>query len=169
MHREQAGLDNKLNDWSKRKAKAEAKEKDEKSMQSQPRQKESAERGPTSPLRRGGKPLHLGNLNTDLDNGPEPPMSPTAKQMLDVNDAYRNGEISIEERGQLKRHIIGQALNINEHVKGGGKEYGANPMDEVMGGDDDDDDDDDDDELGDDDDDDDEGLGCDKVYNLRHS
>ena len=71
--------------------------------------------------------------------------------------------------GHQVRHIIGQALNINEHVKGGGKEYGANPMDEVMGGDDDDDDDDDDDELRDDDDDDDEGLGCDKVYNLRHS
>jgi hypothetical protein len=90
--------------------------------------------------------LHLNNLNTDLDNAPEMPLSPTAKQMLDVNDAYRNGEINIEERGNLKRHIIGQALNINEHVKQGGAEHGANPMDEVMGGPDDDDDDDDDDD-----------------------
>lgn len=45
-----------------------------------------------------------------------------------VQDSYTAGEIDEDEKGKLKRHIIGQALQ-DEGV-------GVNPMDAVMGSDD---------------------------------
>ena len=144
-------MDRQLGEWNKRR---EAKEKEDRSQQ---RQKEAASLA-ISPTggRRKPRNLQLQQLDTDLQE-PEMPLSPTARKMLNVNDAYRNGEIGEEEKGRLKRHIIGQALK-------GGPELGANPMDEVMDADDDEDD--DSDPLGgddDDDDDDDAELGCEKV------